>query len=85
MASVLLKNSIRHLKLNVPQFKSTYLITTKNNYCYDICLNYVIYDFIKIRTFLEKMVLIWKNMNSRDVLKGLAPTKFLEILKRIFE
>ena len=30
---------------------------------------------IKIRTFL-----IWKNINSQDVLKGLDWTKFLEIL-----
>ena len=37
---------------------------------------------IKIRTFLKKLksILIWKNINSQDVLKGLDSTKFLEIL-----
>ena len=37
---------------------------------------------IKIRTFLKKIVLIWKNINSQDVSKGLLldSTKFLEIL-----
>ena len=37
---------------------------------------------IKIRTFLKKLksILIWKNINSQDVLKGLDLTKFLEIL-----
>ena len=36
---------------------------------------------IKIRTFLKKLksILIWKNINSQDVSKGLDPTKFLEI------
>ena len=35
---------------------------------------------IKIRTFLRKSILIWKNINSQDVLKGLDWIKFLEIL-----
>ena len=35
---------------------------------------------IKIRLFLRKSILIWKNINSQDVLKGLDSTKFLEIL-----
>ena len=35
---------------------------------------------IKIRIFLRKSILIWKNINSQDVLKGLDSTKFLEIL-----
>ena len=37
---------------------------------------------IKIRTFLKKLksILIWKNINSQDVLKGLDSIKFLEIL-----
>ena len=37
---------------------------------------------IKIRTFRNKLksILIWKNINSQDVLKGLDSTKFLEIL-----
>ena len=37
---------------------------------------------IKIRTFLKelKSILIWKNINSQDVLNGLESTKFLEIL-----
>ena len=35
---------------------------------------------IKITTFLNKMILIWKNKNSQDVLKGLNSTKFPEIL-----
>ena len=39
---------------------------------------------IKIRTFLtnRKSILIWKKINSQDVLKGLDWTKFLEILHR---
>ena len=35
---------------------------------------------IKLQLFLRKSILIWKNMNSQDVLKGLDSTKFLEIL-----
>ena len=35
---------------------------------------------IKIGLFLRKSILIWKNINSQDVLKGLDSTKFLEIL-----
>ena len=31
----------------------------------------------KIRTFLKKSILIWKNINSQDVLKGLDSTKLL--------
>ena len=34
---------------------------------------------IKIEFFSRKSVLIWKNTNSQDVLKGLDSTKFLEI------
>ena len=33
----------------------------------------------KIRIFLRKSILISKNINSQDVLKGLNSTKFLEI------
>ena len=35
----------------------------------------------KLELFLRKSILIWKNMNWQDVLKGLDSTKFLEILK----
>ena len=35
---------------------------------------------LKLELFLRKSILIWKNMNSQDVLKGLDWTKFLEIL-----
>ena len=34
----------------------------------------------KLELFLRKSILIWKNINSQDVLKGLDSTKFLEIL-----
>ena len=36
---------------------------------------------LKLELFLGKLVLIWKTINSQDVLKGLDSTKFLEILK----
>ena len=35
---------------------------------------------IKLEIFLRKSILIWKNKNLQDVLKGLDSTKFLEIL-----
>ena len=34
-----------------------------------------------LELFLTKSILIWKNINSQDVLKGLDSTKFLEILR----
>ena len=34
----------------------------------------------KLERFLRKSILIWKNINLQDVLKGLNFTKFLEIL-----
>ena len=37
-------------------------------------------DVIELELFLRKSILIWKNTNSQDVLKGLDSTKFLEIL-----
>ena len=37
---------------------------------------------IKLELFLRKSILIWKNINSQDVWKGLDSTKFLEILHR---
>ena len=52
-------SSIKLLSLTFVSKSISKSLLIKNNYCYDICLNYVIYDFIKIRTFLEKMVLIW--------------------------
>ena len=33
-----------------------------------------------LELFLRKSILIWKNIHSQDVLKGLDSTKFLEIL-----
>ena len=33
-----------------------------------------------LELFLRKSILIWKNINSQDVPKGLHSTKFLEIL-----
>ena len=38
---------------------------------------------IKIRTFLQKSILIWINITSQDVLKGLYSTKFPEICTAI--
>ena len=35
---------------------------------------------LKLELFLRKSILIWKNIDSQDVLKGLDLTKFLEIL-----
>ena len=35
---------------------------------------------LKLELFLRKSILIWKNIHSQDVLKGLDSTKFLEIL-----
>ena len=35
---------------------------------------------LKLELFLRKSILIWKNINSQDVLKGLDSTKFLGIL-----
>ena len=35
---------------------------------------------LKLEIFLGKSILIWKNINLQDVLKGLDSTKFLEIL-----
>ena len=35
---------------------------------------------LKLELFLGKLIFIWKNINSQDVLKGLHSTKFLKIL-----
>ena len=35
---------------------------------------------LKLELFLRKSILIWKNINSQDVLKGLDSIKFPEIL-----
>ena len=47
------------------------------NLCvYLICILHL----IELELFLRKSILIWKNINSQDVLKGLDSTKFFEIL-----
>ena len=38
---------------------------------------------IEIKTFRKKSILIWKNINLQDILKGVDTTKFLEILNSI--
>ena len=51
------------------------------NLCvYLICIRFPRDIELKLELFLRKSILIRKNINSQDVLKGLDSTKFLEIL-----
>ena len=47
---------------------------------FNLCVYLICIRTELLELFLIKSILIWKNINSQDVLKGLNSTKFLEIL-----